>query len=270
MVAKSAVDNLPHVSGDNTGADSVDVDLVLPERPSRGLRQSYDSKLAGAVMGKGFISLLSGDRGSVDNLAAAALRDHSFNRFLHADQYAERVDVGHQTPVFLGYVEERFGLGDTGIVEDHVEPSMSPRRLIDHCPHAFPVANIDGDCNRDAAGSLDFLRHRTRAIFRQVGDRQFGTVRCQSTRHFGTDTTTRARYDDAFAFNSGRHAYPPSNGQASKLEMLGIGMKTHYPLGSSDPCRHPAGHSSPGRPVTAPVWICRARNACNCRKSAAA
>jgi hypothetical protein len=160
-------------------------------------------------MGQRLIALLAGDGCGVDDLAAFPLGKHRADRLLHADQHAERVDIGNETPVILGYVEEGLGLGDARVVEDHVQAAMGLDRLIDHGAHAFALADIDRDADGGAAALADFGGGLAGGFFRQVGDGQSGAVGGEPSGDFGTDPAPGAGYDDAFVFNARWHGVPP-------------------------------------------------------------
>jgi hypothetical protein len=74
--------------------------------------------------------LAGGDRSRVDDLAAAALRGELADRFLHADQHPEAVDLHDAAEAVLGDVEERLRAADAGVVEDHVQLT----ELVDRSP----------------------------------------------------------------------------------------------------------------------------------------
>ena len=87
----------------------------------RGLGQSDHGELGGAVGADERESLLAGDRGGVDYLAAGALAEELLGCFLDADENAEAVDPHQAFPLCPGGVHDGYRLGHAGVVEHHVE-----------------------------------------------------------------------------------------------------------------------------------------------------
>src|SRR5262249_25657989 len=83
------VEAVPERRLDKARTETVDGDVVFAERLGAGLREGNDASFAGAIDGGDLLADLADYRGGVDNLAAAALRDHLLRRLLHADQHAE-------------------------------------------------------------------------------------------------------------------------------------------------------------------------------------
>ena len=116
---------------DDAGAEGVDGDPARGQVPRAGMGHRDDRELARAVGGEEREALLAGDRGSVDDLAAASLRLQLLGRLLHAEQDAETVDPHDPVLVFFGDFQEVLGLRDPGVVEHDVEPTELGHRGVE-------------------------------------------------------------------------------------------------------------------------------------------
>ncbi len=66
-------------------------------------------------------ALVAGDGAGADDLAAGALFDHLPRGFGVAEEDPASVDGVHLVVFLGGDVEQRFGLGDAGVGDEHVE-----------------------------------------------------------------------------------------------------------------------------------------------------
>ena len=124
---------LGHAAGEKTGADAVDVDVVLaPFRPERA--GEIDHRAFGGVVGDGAdfgrVAPQTGDRGNVDD-AATAPGDHAlFGDGLAQQKIAADIEVHHLVPGLDRMVLGRRPPGGAGVVDQDVDIAHTLQGLI--------------------------------------------------------------------------------------------------------------------------------------------
>ena len=115
------------------------------------------------------------------------LTQHAPGHRLQDEEHGAQVDRHHAIPLGLGYVEHRLHADDTRVVEEDVEATPAPVRLLDHALDILAPRDIGAD--RDLAELGGHLLHA--GI--DVGQDQPGAVGREPARARRADPTRSAR-----------------------------------------------------------------------------
>jgi hypothetical protein len=166
-----------------------------------------DGELAGRIVSEEGETLLAGDRGGVDDLAAAALRAHLLRALLDADQNPEAVDAHDLVELVLGDVHHVLRLRDARVVEQHVEAPELADGGRNRVADAGAVGDVASDADRLAAGTGDLACDRVGSFLIEVGDRYGGALRAQAEGDPAADPATGSR-DHATVSVEPSHSVP--------------------------------------------------------------
>src|SRR6185312_10230287 len=95
-----------------------------------------------------------GDRGDVDDRAAALLLHHR-NNVLHGEEGALEIDREHAIPLGFGDLDHAAHLGDADIVVEHVDAAIGLQAGVNHRFDLAGARNVGGERGRVAALALD-------------------------------------------------------------------------------------------------------------------
>src|SRR5712692_7006533 len=128
---------------DGARGDAVDADALAAPGRAELAREHDDGGLGRAVVGHHGRAVDAGDRGDVDD-DAAALGHHLLAGPLAAEEDAVQVDADHGVPAVDGNILGLRPEGRAGVVHHDVEPAPVLDGLLDHGLHLLLLADING------------------------------------------------------------------------------------------------------------------------------
>src|SRR5260370_24571864 len=136
---------------DGARRDAVHAHALAPPGRAELAREHDDGGLGGAVVGHHGRAVDAGERGDVDDDAAALLRHHLLAVPLAAEEDAVQVDADHGVPAVDGNILGLRPEGRAGVVHHDVEPAPVLDGLLDHGLHLLLLADIHGQRQRAPA-----------------------------------------------------------------------------------------------------------------------
>ncbi len=116
----------------------------------------------GGVVGLAGLRAPAGDRGVVDDRAAAA-RDHVAQRGAGAAEGAVEGDVEHARPLLVAHLEDRRLAAEAGVVDEHVELAVAVDDAVDQRLDLLLDGDVAADRERPLAGDRLELARRPRS-----------------------------------------------------------------------------------------------------------
>ena len=137
------------------GGERVDANPVARQLERHRPGQMHHPGLRCAVRRNGASDALAGDRGDVDDSAAALGGDQAARAFLRHQPGALQVGVEDAVPVGLGLLEQRPRHRHAGVVDDHVGDAALGLDLVEAGLDAGQVGDVEAQRPGAAAGRLD-------------------------------------------------------------------------------------------------------------------
>ncbi len=125
----------------------VDLDPRPAQLGAQRLGQADHGVLGRTVRRAAREPALAGDRGELDDVAAAAGAE-ALERELRADDHAHDVDVDERLRGPVGLVDERADRHDPGVVDEHVERAEPALDLVEEPVKTGPVGHVEADADR--------------------------------------------------------------------------------------------------------------------------
>jgi hypothetical protein len=132
-----------HVGEDVARADGVGLDVVARPLGGHRLRQQLDAALGGGVRRDRRPRGGAGERADVDDLAAAAARDHASRGFAADEEGGGEVGVEHALPVGEREFEHRLAVLDAGVVDEDVDGHAVAVEAFERARHRGFVGNVE-------------------------------------------------------------------------------------------------------------------------------
>src|ERR1035441_6224314 len=150
-----------HGGFDEARGDRVHGDAAAGQFPRRGLGKPDHARLAGTVIALPGVADQADDRGDIDNVPRALLKEAPAEG-LSEEERALKIDVQYGIPVRLAHPHEQTVFGNAGVVDEDIHLAGGGQDLLCRSLHAGRVRDVRGAGPRFASKRLDLL-HRLRA-----------------------------------------------------------------------------------------------------------
>ena len=139
-------------------------------------REIGDRGLGGRIGDGARTALPARGRADVDDLAAAALRDHLLRDVLRHQELALERDRHHPVPVLLGAFEDGLVVGDRDVVDQDVDAAEAADHRLDHRGDVGALRHVGHVKLGVAARGLDRVDGALAARPVEVDDRDLGAL----------------------------------------------------------------------------------------------
>ena len=194
-----------HVGLDEARGDHVGRHALAAQFAGNGLGEAHEPRLGRGVVRLPRVAHHAGSQTDVDDPPEAVLH-HRPGRSTNGHEGRREVGRDHLVPLVIRHAEGEVVLGDAGVVDENVEPSVRLGDAPDGRGERRSIGNVDGDHAGRTARGLDARLDLVERALTAADEHDVASVPGKSHRDGLADASRRAS-DNGDTLGSGGHGW---------------------------------------------------------------